>query len=409
MELGPHTARSAVPPRPHGLSRTLTRSAAVLLAGLALAAAAGCGDQTSAQDARKADPAVVAKAQAALRQLSGETLSKGPNGETAAKADSISLTPQEIQQVKAKGATAAIAMHTGGDDWSRAQINGLQTEFKRLGIKVIAVTDANFNASRQVSDIQAILARKPDIIVSLPVDAVATAFVYREAEKQGVKLVFMDNSPSGMKAGKDFISTVSADNYGNGVAAAHLMAEAMGGHGTLGLVWHDAGFFVTMQRYEGFKKTIQQDYPGIQIVADKGVNANDMASAAQQAAAAILAKNPDIDAIWGVWDVPAEGILAAARAAGRDDLQIVTEDLGLNVAISMAQRGAIKALGAQRPFDQGVTEAKLAAYGLLGKQAPPYVALPALPVTQRNYLGAWRQVYHQPPPDILRKAAEEGA
>ena len=261
----------------------------------------------------------------------------------------------------------------------------------------------------RVSDIQAILARKPDIIVSLPVDAVATAFVYREAEKQGVKLVFMDNSPSGMKAGKDFISTVSADNYGNGVAAAHLMAEAMGGHGTLGLVWHDAGFFVTMQRYEGFKKTIQQDYPGIQIVADKGVNANDMASAAQQAAAAILAKNPDIDAIWGVWDVPAEGVLAAARAAGRDDLQIVTEDLGLNVAISMAQRGAIKALGAQRPFDQGVTEAKLAAYGLLGKQAPPYVALPALPVTQRNYLGAWRQVYHQPPPDILRKAAEEGA
>jgi len=68
-------------------------------------------------------------------------------------------------------------------------------------------------------------------------------------------------------------------------------------------------------------------------------------------------------------------------------------------------RGAIKALGAQRPFDQGVTEAKLAAYGLLGKQAPPYVALPALPVTQRNYLGAWRQVYHQPPPDILRQCA----
>ncbi len=29
-----------------------------------------------------------------------------------------------------------------------------------------------------------------------------------------------------MKAGKDYISVVSADNYGNGVASAHLMAQA---------------------------------------------------------------------------------------------------------------------------------------------------------------------------------------
>jgi ribose transport system substrate-binding protein len=187
------------------------------------------------------------------------------------------------------------------------------------------------------------------------------------------------------------------------------MALAMGGRGTLGLIWHDAGFFVTMQRYQGFKNTIQRDYPGIKIVADKGVNGDDMAIAAQQAANAILARHPDIDAIWGVWDVPAEGILAAARAAGRaSTLKIVTEDLGLNVAISMAERGAVKALGAQRPFDQGVTEARLAGYALIGKKAPPYVAWPSLAVTQRNYLAAWREVYHAPPPSILRQAAQQG-
>jgi ribose transport system substrate-binding protein len=384
--------------------------AGIALTTVALAAAvAGCGnnDQSTAQ--RPADPALVARADRALKRLSQETLSKGPNGETAVSAESVRLSPQEIAQVRAKKATAAIILHYGGNDWSNAQVNGLKSEFKRLGIKVIAVADPNLNADRQASDIQTILARRPSIMVGLPVDAVADARAFKTASKQGVKLVFMDNSPTGMKGGKDYISTVSADNYGNGVAAAHLMAIAMGGHGTLGLVWHDAGFFVTMQRYEGFKKTIQTQYPGIKIVADKGVNGDDMAIASQQAANAILAKHPNIDAIWGVWDVPAEGILAAARAAGRaDTLQIVTEDLGLNVAISMAQRGAVKALGAQRPFDQGVTEAQLAAYGLLGKKAPPYVAWPALAVTQRNYTQAWREVYHQPPPDILRKAAEMG-
>ena len=57
--------------------------------------------------------------------------------------------------------------------------------------------------------------------------------------------------------------------------------------------------------------------------------------------------------------MPAEGVIAAARAAGRDDLVITTIDLGENVAISMAQGGFVHGLGAQRPYDQGVTEADL--------------------------------------------------
>ena len=67
--------------------------------------------------------------------------------------------------------------------------------------------------------------------------------------------------------------------------------------------------------------------------------------------------------------------MAAARANGRDDLIITTVDLGENVAISMAQGGFIKGLGAQRPYDAGVVEAKLAGYALLGKDAPDFVAL----------------------------------
>ena len=78
--------------------------------------------------------------------------------------------------------------------------------------------------------------------------------------------------------------------------------------------------------------------------------------------------------------------MSAARAAGKDDLVITTVDLGLNVAIEMAQNGLLKGLGAQRPYDQGVAEALLAGYGLLGKSAPAYVALPALPVTRDNLL-----------------------
>jgi ribose transport system substrate-binding protein len=96
--------------------------------------------------------------------------------------------------------------------------------------------------------------------------------------------------------------------------------------------------------------------------------------------------------------------MSAARAAGRANLMIATEDLGKNVAIELARKGLVTGLGAQRPFDQGVTEAKLAAYGLLGKKAPIYVALPALPVTHANVLQAWQQVYHAPAPSDVKKA-----
>ncbi|TDE84755.1 substrate-binding domain-containing protein [Deinococcus sp. S9] len=342
--------------------------------------------------------------QAALKQLSTKVFSKGPNGETAAPVSQIKLTPAELAKVKAMNATAAIVLHYGGNDWSNAQVDGLKSQFAKLGIKVIAVTDANFKPEKQVSDIETVLARKPDIIVSIPTDPVATAAAYKAAAKQGVKLVFMDNVPSGLKAGKDYVSVVSSDNYGNGVASAYLLAQQLGGKGNIGVIYHAADFFVTKQRYDAFKNTIKQ-FPGIKIVAEQGIGGPDFAGDAEKVASAMLTRHPNLDAIWAVWDVPAEGVISAARTAGRKDLIIATMDLGKNVAIDMARKnGMVKGLGAQRPFDAGVAEANLAAYGLLGKKAPAYVALNALPVTRGNLLTAWKQVYNQSAPSEIQSA-----
>ena len=97
--------------------------------------------------------------------------------------------------------------------------------------------------------------------------------------------------------------------------------------------------------------------------------------------------------------------MEAARASDHRDLVITTCDLGLNAALAIA-KGQIYGLGAQRPFDQGVTEASLAGYGLLGKAAPPYVALSALAVTKASVLQAWQTVYHNAPPPALTEAVQ---
>jgi ribose transport system substrate-binding protein len=386
----------------------LVRWTCALCAVLVLAAA-GCGDDSESDNAATpsgggggAATDVTAKADKGLEELSGKVLSTGPNGETPTPAADVELTPEELDQVKAKNATAAIVLHYGGNDWSTAQVDGIKDQLGKMGIRVIATTDANFKADKQVSDIETVLAKKPDIIISIPVDPVASAKAYRKAASQGVKLVFMDNVPKDFKPGEDYVSVVSADNYGNGVASAHLMAKQLEGKGKVGIVYHEADFFVTKQRFEAFKKTIAEQYPDIEIVAEQGIGGPDFAGDAEKVASAMLTRTADLDGIWAVWDVPAEGVLAAARANGRDNLVVTTIDLGQNVAIDMVRGGPIKGLGAQRPFDQGVTEATLAGYGLLDKEAPEYVAVNALPVTPDNLAEGWEAVYHSGlPPKVV--------
>lgn len=380
---------------------TFILAALCLVAGFVLSACGGSGQSSDRKGGVELE-----KAQKALEELKGNVLSTGPNGEEATASEEITLSDQEVEQIKSKNARAAIVMHYGGNDWARGQIDGLKNQFKKMGIEVIATTDANFKPEKQVSDIETVMAKKPDIIVSIPTDPAATADAYKKASAEGVKLVFMDNVPNGFQAGKDYTSAVSADNYGNGVASAHMMASELGGQGKIGVIFHSADFFVTKQRYEAFKKTIKEEYPDIEIVEEQGIGGPDFSGQAEGAASAMLTKSADLNGIWAVWDVPAEGVMAAARTAGRTDLTVTTIDLGLPVAIELASDGIVKGLGAQRPFDQGVTEAKLAGYALLDKEAPPYVAVPSLPVTGDNVLEAWKTVYHQAPPEDLKNAAQ---
>jgi len=332
-----------------------------------------------------------------------EILSKGPDGESAVSAKTLELTEEEVQKIKEGNYKAAIVMHYAGNDWATAQIEGLKATFARMGIEVVAVTDAQFKAEKQVSDIETVLAKDPDIIVGIPVDPVSTASAFKKAADAGVKVVFMDNKPNNLEAGKDYVSVVSADNYGNGVQAAEIMAEELAGKGNIGVIYHDADYFVTKQRVEAFEKTITEKYPDIKIVERGGIVApND----GEKVASGMLTKNPNLDGMFVVWDVPAEGALAAARTAGRNDLVITTIDLGTTVAIDIASDGMIKGLGAQLPYDQGISEAILAGYGLLGKEAPAYVAVPALKVTPDNVLDSWKLVYSKEAPDTIQEAAK---
>lgn len=330
-----------------------------------------------------------------------EIYSTGPNGETATNANEIQLTDEEKEEIRNGNYTAAISFHYAGNDWSTSQLKGITDTFEDLGIEIITTTDADFSVEQQVSDIENIISLNPDILISIPTDATSTADAYRRAAEAGIKIVFMDNVPSGFVAGEDYISIVSADNYGNGVIAAELLAESLNGEGQIGIVFFDTDFFVTNQRLEAFKKTLEENYPNIEIVSEQGFT-NENAGA--ELADVILTQFPDIDGIFAHWDIPAEGVLSSINASGKD-VKLTTIDLGNTMALEIA-KGNVVGLGAQLPYDQGVAEATLAAYGILGKEAPAYVAVPAKRVDQENIVEAYESVYHVEAPDWLTEAIQ---
>jgi ribose transport system substrate-binding protein len=369
-----------------------------LLVCAAAVVAAGCAKKASGPTPEQIKEA------ANIRLPAGQVMSQGPHGEQASSAADLKLSEDEVKKIFEGKYKVSIVFHYAGNDWSSAQQAGLKDQFGRMGIEILSITDANFKAEQQISDIENAMSMKPDAIVSIPVDPVSSSSAFKKASAAGIKLVFMDNCPDNMVAGKDYVSVVSADNYGNGVAAAEIMGQTLGGEGKIAMMFHDANFFVTNQRDNAFRKTIAEKFPNIQIVEQMGFDDPNKGS---EIGDALLTKYPDLKGIFATWDIPAEGVVSSLRAAGRTDIAVTTIDLGDNVAKIIAENGVVKGLGAQRPYDQGVAEAILVGYALLGKEAPAYVALPALPVTHGNVLDAYKEVYHKDAPAAIKDAYKQ--
>jgi ribose transport system substrate-binding protein len=337
---------------------------------------------------------VPTKASAAVHET------KGPNGETATMYTEIKLTDEEKAKIREGNYTAAYLMHTSAD-FTKALMLGAEDAFKDLGIKLVATTDAAMDPTKQKTDVETVMALKPDIILTLVIDPVQGAEAFRPAVEAGTKLVFMSNVPQGYVQGKDYVAIVTDDLFGMGKAAAEMLCDAMGGNGDVGWIYHDANYYVTNQRDNAFKTVLQESCPGAKIVEEQGLaNPAD----AEAIASAMLTKTPSIKGFYVPWDTPAEGVVAALRAANRPDVKVVTLDLGANNALDMAKGGNVAGIAADLAYNLGYTKAVLGAYGILGKEAPPFVIVPAIKVTKDNLAEGWRESLHQNPPQAVLDA-----
>jgi ribose transport system substrate-binding protein len=327
---------------------------------------------------------------------------QGPNGEKAASVDAVKLSDADAAKVKAGKFKVGISMQTMNLDWSQLQVQGITDTLKKYGVEVIGTASAEYQVDKQIADIENTIQRHPDGIISIPVDGTATAATYKKVSQAGIKLVFMDNVPTGLRHPEQYAAMVSADSEGNGQIAAKVLASCVPQGGTIGLVNFGVDYFSTKERTKAVNDWMKKNRPDIKI---KQVDFTDP-SKVGQIAGDFLTANPDVKGVFAVWDQPALDTLTSMRAQGVI-IPVTTVYLGLESAIEIAKGGPLKATGSQRPYDQGVAEAMAMMKALIGQTPPAWIGVQSLPVVQSTVLESYKTVFKKDPPPQLADACKK--
>ncbi|WP_313543688.1 substrate-binding domain-containing protein [Leifsonia aquatica] len=369
---------TAHPLRRHGLRAALVGAVTVILA------LSGC----SAADTPAASSTPAAKPSLEFT---------GPNGEKPGPLSDLTLTPDEEAKVKAGTYTAAFVWHTSSD-FVTAVEKGARQEFAKLGIKVVASTQAGFNAATQANNVQTVLALHPSIVVAIAVDPTSAATAFKPVVDAGIKLVIMTTPPAGYKAGTDFVSIVTEDLAKAGRDNAEILGDALGKKGEIGYLSYNANFWFTNQRDTSFKNWLAYEYPDVKIVDDEGFADE---TATQSIAAAMIAKHPNLKGIYVSWATAAQGVVAAIKASGRTDIKVVTNDLDTTLGAAMVSGDTVAGMVGNGSIGIGKGLALAGAYGVIGKAAPELVASDPTKVTKADLDKGWEADYGTKPPSSV--------
>jgi len=317
----------------------------------------------------------------------------GPHGERAAPPERVSLLPEDRTAAKAAAWRVAVVMHTLESDWAKQLLAGMVGVFGDCGVVVTEVVDCGFNPRSQAAELDRLIGLRPDAIVSLPVANEEVANAHGRVTAAGIRLVLLDNAPTGLLPGTHYTALVSSDNFGLGKIAAAGLAAHLPKDSEVGVLGFAADFFATNEREIAFSRWLQTNRPDIQLRVARFAEIDEAPKLAEQ----MVADYPKLAGLFVVWDTPAIEV-ARRLATIRLPRPMATVDLGEAVAIELAKGGSIVCVAAQQPSQHGIAAAQTAILSLLGRHVPAWVALPGLVVTRDNVIESFQTVWRQPAP-----------
>jgi len=324
----------------------------------------------------------------------------GPHGERPASPEAICLSPEALRRARDAAYRIVVVLHTTTSDWSKRQIAGIRAGLTEAGATIVDVIDCAYEAATQVEAIASVVKQKPDAVISIPFGGGAVSRAFKAVSAAGIKLILLDNAPSGLLPEADYVSVVSSDNFGLGQIAASLLSPHIPTGGSVGVVAYRIDFFATAQREIAFSKWMRRERPDIALTQVKF----DTPARSGLVVGPYLDRHPNLDGLFVVWDEPAVEVAREISCRPRR-LAMTTVDLGKAVADALIGGDIVKGVAAQRPFEQGHAAAIATVAALTGQPAPAWIVLPGLSVTTANVGEVYRSVGGEPASPALMAAS----
>jgi ribose transport system substrate-binding protein len=266
-----------------------------------------------------------------------------------------------------------------GDEFYISMGCGARAAAKKLGnVKVDIQGPAKFDASLQIPILNAIVAKKPDVIMMAPTDTKALIAPMKQAKAAGIKVIEVDTHVTDPSIS---ISKIASNNILGGVKAAVALAALTGSKGEWMVMNVKPGISTTDQRQQGFEAQAKK-YSGVKYLGAQFDD--DDAGKAASIMSAQIAAHPNLNGVFGANLFSAEGAATGARNAGKSNqVKIVGFDAG-PAQVQQLKQGLVQSLIAQEPYDIGFQAVQQAVNALTGKPVKRKIQTGLVIVTKKN-------------------------
>lgn len=231
------------------------------------------------------------------------------------------------------------------DDFMLMVYEGFEACGKMLGVNTAHIGTAQNDLTEYINSVERAISMEPDGLAVHVFNADAYVDVINRATDNGIPVITTGpDSPNSSR-----ICNVGVENREAGVFGANALGEKLNGEGKV-LILLRAGQNNSELRVEGFKDTLAEKYPGIEVVSEISVTA-EIADQATKTAAAMTA-NPEIDAIFCSLGIQAVGAYQGCEQVGRDDVTIFGFDRN-PAQLELIKEGKVMGSIAQGCYNMG--------------------------------------------------------
>jgi ribose transport system substrate-binding protein len=223
-----------------------------------------------------------------------------------------------------------------------AETESIRSEAKQRNVKELVYTNANSQASKQISDIRDMIAQDVDAIIVAPLLEEGMDPALNAANQAGVPVFLIDRETAGTPC-EDYITFMGSNFFKQGKQAADLLADFTNEKANVAVLEGTPGASVTIDRTEGFEQQLKK-YPDMEIVASQ--TGEFLRTKGQTVMEQLIQANPNINAVYAENDEMALGAIQALKDAGKDpgaDVKVVSID-GTRQAVQAIITGDINAV-----------------------------------------------------------------